>query len=178
MGRVEWVFAYGSIMFRRGFPVVEERTALLRGLRRVFGQPSVRNWGTKTCPAPTASLVEGGDTAGLALRPAPTAAETVDLLIAREASQPEVVTVETTRGPVRALVWRMEALWADWDIPRLVEAGVANVVGGGGPHGNAWDYVDGMMQAMVGYGMVDPLVASYHRALAAALADRAPEVRE
>ena len=157
-------------MFRRGFDVVEERRGVVEGVRRVFGQPSVRNWGTADCPAPTASLVPGGEVWGLALRIDPSTPDALDVLVAREASPPEVVVVETPAGSVRAFVWRMGSAWADWDVPRLVEAAVANVTCGGGPHGDAWDYVDGMVRAMRLHGLEDHLVYAYHRALAAALA--------
>ncbi len=169
MERTHWVFAYGSIMFRRDFEVLEERPGLLSGMRRVFGQPSIRNWGTPACPAPTASLVPTGEVWGLALRIDPSVPGTLDDLIAREASTPEVATVETAAGPVRAFVWTMGSAWADWDVPRLVEAAVANVACGGGPHGDAWDYVDGMVATMRRHRLDDGFVDAYHRALGAAL---------
>ncbi len=168
-----WVFGYGSIMFRPDFTVAEVRPALLRGRRRVFGHPSVRNWGTPERPAPTASLVDGGETWGLALRPVGGADEILDLLVGREASTPEVTRLQTAVGPVTAHVWPMGSAWSDWGLDRLVAAAVANVEGGGGPHGDAWDYVDGMRGAMREHGLVDPFVERYHRALAVALAGKA-----
>jgi len=167
--RVHWVFAYGSLMFRPGFDVAEVRPGWLRHRRRVFGHPSVRNWGTRVCPAPTASLVAGAGTWGLVVRPGGDAVEVFGRLVEREASEPEVGDVEVDGDVVAAYVWTMGSEWAGRGIEELVEAAVANVSCGGGPYGNAWDYADGVATVLDRHGLVDPLVVSYHAALAAAL---------
>ncbi len=136
----------------------------------MFGHPSIRNWGTPAHPAPTASLVEGGETWGLALRPVDEADEVLERLVQREASAPEVTRLQTAEGPVTAHVWPMGSAWAGWRIDELVAAAVVNVVEGGGPHGDAWDYVDGLRQALGRYDLVDPFVERYHASLMSALA--------
>lgn len=54
-----WVFGYGSLMWDRweeAHGCVRREKAMLDGYSRVFNKPSVRNWGTKTCPCPTLNL--------------------------------------------------------------------------------------------------------------------------
>ena len=48
---------------------------------------------------------------------------------------------------------------------RLVEAAMINISTGGGPQGDAWDYVSGVERALSDWGLNDPLVTEYHRAL-------------
>ncbi|OYX01610.1 MAG: hypothetical protein B7Z12_13845, partial [Caulobacter vibrioides] len=35
-GEDRWVFGYGSLMWRPGFPFIDRRTAVLHGRRRAF----------------------------------------------------------------------------------------------------------------------------------------------
>ena len=68
-----WVFAYGSLMWDPGFPVVEMVKAQIRGFSRRFCLLSVVHRGTIDMPGLALALDEdaGGCCAGLALRVAP-----------------------------------------------------------------------------------------------------------
>ncbi|MEM6355446.1 MAG: gamma-glutamylcyclotransferase [Pseudomonadota bacterium] len=82
-----WVFGYGSLMWRPGFPYLERRLARLKGYRRAFKLRSVRYRGTPEAPG----LVLGLDwdpnasCTGMAFRVCPTKGDGVrDYLAERE----------------------------------------------------------------------------------------------
>jgi cation transport protein ChaC len=80
-----WVFGYGSLMWRPGFPFVERRPAVLHGRRRAFCIYSVHHRGTPQRPGLVLGLAPGGSVRGAAYRVAPAAwAETYAYLIERE----------------------------------------------------------------------------------------------
>ncbi len=92
-------------------------------------------------------------------------------LTRRENGEPIEIRTETPEGIRSALTWPMASDWADLDVEGLVEAAVRNVAHGGGPFGDAWEYVDGMVSAMDAHGIDDPLVRAYHTSLRRAIAD-------
>lgn len=63
-----WVFGYGSLMWRPGFPFIERRTALLHGRRRAFCIYSVHHRGTYERPGLVLGLAPGGAVRGVAYR--------------------------------------------------------------------------------------------------------------
>lgn len=63
-----WVFGYGSLMWRPGFPFVERRGATLHGRRRAFCIYSVHHRGTYERPGLVLGLAPGGATRGAAYR--------------------------------------------------------------------------------------------------------------
>ena len=67
----EWVFGYGSLMWRPGFPFVEAQRAVLVGFRRCFCVYSVHHRGTRTRPGLVLGLDRGGACTGMAFRVAP-----------------------------------------------------------------------------------------------------------
>lgn len=67
-GRDLWVFAYGSLMWRPGFPFEEARPALLRGYHRSFCLYSHRYRGTPDKPGLVLGLDAGGACRGIAYR--------------------------------------------------------------------------------------------------------------
>jgi glutathione-specific gamma-glutamylcyclotransferase len=64
----KWVFGYGSLMWRPGFPYVERRTARLHGRRRAFCIYSVHHRGTYQRPGLVLGLAPGGSVKGAAYR--------------------------------------------------------------------------------------------------------------
>ena len=98
-GEDRWVFGYGSLMWRPGFPHVERQRALLHGRRRAFCIYSVYHRGVPEAPGLVLGLAPGGSVRGVAFRVA--AADwpgTYDYLIQRE--QPTETYIET-RAQVR-----------------------------------------------------------------------------
>ncbi len=159
---VHWIFTHGSLMARPPFDVRERAPGQLDGWRRTFGHPSVRNWGRHGHAAPTCSLVAGGSVAGVAYR---VDTEVVQLVRAREASEPVCVVARIPGARVDALTWPMTSTWSHWSPGRLAEAARVNVTSGGGPLGDALDYVAIVSASLREHGLVDPLVAAYRDAL-------------
>ena len=80
-----WVFGYGSIMWRPGFPFVEAATALLHGYHRAFCIYSVHHRGSRERPGLILGLDRGGSCRGRAFRVAAAdAAATIAYLDERE----------------------------------------------------------------------------------------------
>ena len=80
-----WVFGYGSLMWRPGFPFLERRHAHLHGYHRALCVFSHVHRGTPEQPGLVLGLDRGGRCHGVAFRVAPEeAAETIAYLRARE----------------------------------------------------------------------------------------------
>lgn len=161
MGPMPWVFAHGSLMFHHT-PAAGPVPARVEGMRRAFGHPSVRNWGIPAAPAPTCCLLEGGAVEGLAFE---VSEDTVEAVRWREASEPIRVEVRLPDGVAEALTWRMGTAWADEPPEELARLGAANVAAGGGPFGDALDYVVGVCRALSSHGLGDPEAERYQRLL-------------
>ncbi len=61
-----WVFGYGSLLWRPGFPYREKRPALLRNYHRAFCRLSFRHRGTPEAPGMVVGLRPGGQCRGFA----------------------------------------------------------------------------------------------------------------
>ncbi|HEY1723232.1 MAG TPA: gamma-glutamylcyclotransferase [Magnetospirillaceae bacterium] len=72
-----WVFAYGSLMWRPGFPVAETQPAIVYGYHRAMCIWSTHYRGTTEKPGLVLGLDRGGSCHGLALRVAKTRVKTV-----------------------------------------------------------------------------------------------------
>jgi cation transport protein ChaC len=91
-----WVFGYGSLMWRPGIAYEERRTAMLRGLHRALCVYSHVHRGTPERPGLVLGLDRGGCCRGVAFRIAAARwPETLQYL--REREQVTSVYLETTR---------------------------------------------------------------------------------
>ncbi|MDZ7714430.1 MAG: gamma-glutamylcyclotransferase [Rhodovibrio sp.] len=80
-----WVFGYGSLIWRPGFPHNEARPAMLHGFHRRFCVYSHRYRGTPDCPGLVLGLTRGGSCRGLAYKvPAAEGEAVMDYLYERE----------------------------------------------------------------------------------------------
>src|SRR5215218_2142187 len=68
MASERWVFGYGSLMWRPGFPFEERRRATLHGRRRAFCIYSVHHRGTPERKGLVLGLAPGGAVRGMAYR--------------------------------------------------------------------------------------------------------------
>lgn len=110
MAESMWVFAYGSLMWRPGFPVAECWPARLRGLHRDLCVVSHVHRGTPDNPGLVAGLDKGGACRGIVLRVKPGhEADTLSYL--REREQPTMVYKETVR-PVELVPGCAVPAWA------------------------------------------------------------------
>lgn len=105
-----WVFGYGSLMWRPGFPHLEVREGLLEGYQRSFCVYSHYWRGTKARPGLVLGLVPGGQCRGLVFRvEAARRVEVMDYLTDRELSayayEAQTLPVLTSQGDVRACVF-------------------------------------------------------------------------
>lgn len=66
-----WVFGYGSLMWRPGFPFEERAEATLDGYSRALCIKSVRHRGTEARPGLVMGLAPGGACRGIVYRVAP-----------------------------------------------------------------------------------------------------------
>jgi cation transport protein ChaC len=96
-----WVFGYGSLMWRPGFPFSEASPALLKGAHRALCVYSIVHRGTHAEPGLVLGLDRGGACRGVAFRVAD-GAETDTVAYLREREQVTDVYLEAYR-PVRLL---------------------------------------------------------------------------
>ncbi|MEO8241144.1 MAG: gamma-glutamylcyclotransferase [bacterium] len=103
-----WVFAFGSILWKRRFEVVEERAAMIRGWHRKFCLgPDTRYRGNPEAPGVMLSMDRGGQCRGMVLRMNPDGLEVaLDDLLRHEPPLPPVwVRAQTADGEVRAIAF-------------------------------------------------------------------------
>jgi len=96
-----WVFGYGSLMWRPGFPFVERQNGLVRGWRRSLCVYSWVHRGAKERPGLVLGLDRGGACHGAAFRVAPRDREAT-IAYLREREQVTAVYLERN---VRVLLW-------------------------------------------------------------------------
>lgn len=162
-------------MFEPRFAFAVRHRGVVEGWERRLGQPSIRNWGRPSHPAPTSCLVPGEAVIGVAFGVERRRWQHVyDGLMDREAQQPVECMVHVEKTTVKALTWPMSATWADRPMEDLVAAGRANVLAGGGPHGHALDYANGLERSLADLGAQDPLVSRYYHSLRSAFDSVSP----
>ena len=167
-----WVFGYGSLMWRPGFPYRERRHALLRGYHRSLCVLSHVHRGTPEQPGLVLGLDRGGSCHGVAFRVAEQDGhETVAYLRAREQVTgvylERHVPVQLADGEtVEALVYVVDRGHGQY-AGRLGEAEVLRLVRQGcGVSGANPDYVRSTHEHLTEMGVVDPLLARLVQALA------------
>lgn len=166
-----WVFGYGSLMWRPGFPFVERRHARVHGYHRALCVFSHVHRGTPDRPGLVLGLDRGGRCHGVAFRVAP---DEVDATVAylREREQVTSVYLER-RVPARlddgrmveALTYAVDRTHPQYagrlppeDLLRLVRQGVG--VSGANP-----DYVRSTYAHLTEMGVSDPVLAHLTAAL-------------
>lgn len=160
-----WVFGYGSLMWRPGFPFVERRHARLNGYHRALCVYSHVHRGTPERPGLVLGLDRGGRCHGVAFRvEAPEAEATIRYL--REREQVTAVYLERRLKvslddgravpAVAYVVDRAHPQYAgrlpERDLVRLVRQGKG--ISGANP-----DYVRSTYEHLLAMGVTDPTLA-------------------
>ncbi|MDP3175187.1 MAG: gamma-glutamylcyclotransferase [Phenylobacterium sp.] len=156
-----WVFGYGSLMWRPGFPFLERQHATLHGRRRAFCIYSVHHRGTYERPGLVLGLAPGGAVRGKAYRVAQAEwPATYDYL--REREQPTETYYESSTSLRLADGRRVEALTFLSDVKHPQWAGVLSlerqcelIAGATGLSGRNVDYVRDLVEHLRAEGLRD-----------------------
>jgi cation transport protein ChaC len=167
-----WVFGYGSLMWRPGFPYLERRHALLRGYHRALCVFSHVHRGTPEQPGLVLGLDRGGSCHGVAFRVAAAdAEETIAYLRAREQVTgvylERHVPVQLAGGEVvQALVYVVDREHEQY-AGRLPEGEILTLVRQGrGISGANPEYVRSTHEHLAEMGVSDPLLTRIVQGLA------------
>jgi cation transport protein ChaC len=156
-GEDRWVFGYGSLMWRPGFPFIDRRTAVLHGRRRAFCIYSVHHRGTYERPGLVLGLAPGGSVRGMAYRVAAAEWEGVYAYL-REREQPTETYFETSReirldggGPsggqrVQSLVFLSDMKHSQWAGALTLEQQAELIAGAKGLSGRNIDYLSDLVK--------------------------------
>lgn len=159
-----WVFGYGSLMWRPGFPHVEAIPARLHGAHRALCVWSVSHRGTTGKPGLVLGLDKGGSCRGVAFRVAEDKGDSVKVYlrsrelithIYREVYRP--VKLEGSRGPVvNALVYVVNRRHRDYAgvIPPATALEIVRAAHG--DSGANRDYVINTVDHLLQLGIRDP----------------------
>jgi cation transport protein ChaC len=147
-----WVFGYGSLMWRPGFPWAERARAVLHGRRRAFCIYSVYHRGVPEAPGLVLGLAPGGSVRGIAFRVADGDwPATVDYLHQRE--QPTETYVESwaevrlaDRRRVRALVFVSDMRHPQWAGSLDLDSQARLIAGSEGLSGRNIDYLRDLVE--------------------------------
>ena len=156
-----WVFGYGSLMWRPGFPFAEREAATLHGRRRAFCIYSVHHRGTHARKGLVLGLAPGGSVRGIAYRVAD--ADWLEVYAyLREREQPTETYVEA-RAQVRladarrveALVFLSDRAHPQWAGALSLEAQAQLIAGARGLSGRNVDYLADLVAHLADEGVHD-----------------------
>jgi cation transport regulator ChaC len=171
-----WIFGYGSLVWRPGFPYQQRRPGFIRGYTRRFWQGSTDHRGTPDAPGRVVTLREERDAVcwGVAYEVAAEHAEEVLLALDhREKGGYERIYTRATLSAyareapteVDALVYIATADNPHYAGPAPVEEIAAIVRVSQGPSGSNLDYVRRLAEALIEMGAEDPHVFELVRLL-------------
>lgn len=147
-----WVFGYGSLMWRPGFPFIERRTAVLHGRRRAFCIYSVHHRGTYARPGLVLGLAPGGAVRGAAYRVAGDAWPDVYAYL-REREQPTETYFEAWsevridgNGKTQALIFLSDRSHGQWAGALSLEQQAELIAGASGLSGRNIDYLRDLVE--------------------------------
>lgn len=157
----QWVFAYGSLLWRPEFEFSEQRPATLKGHHRALCLWSRINRGTPEVPGLVFGLEQGGSCAGMVFKiPAHQVPGTFQTLWAREmmtgAYHPSWIDCETDQGTVAALAFVINRQAPGYAPTMPVEDLVDIVLRAHGKYGSCFDYVEQTHIALEEMGIHDP----------------------
>lgn len=156
-----WVFGYGSLMWRPGFPFQERRAAVLHGRHRAFCIHSVHHRGTPERSGLVLGLAPGGAVRGAAYRIAEADWAEVYAYL-REREQPTETYYEAWR-PVRladgrrveALVFLSDTRHPQWAGLLTLDEQAERIAGARGLSGRNVDYLRDLVEHLRELGVRD-----------------------
>jgi cation transport protein ChaC len=156
-----WVFGYGSLMWRPGFPWQERMVATLHGRRRAFCIYSVHHRGTPERPGLVLGLAPGGAARGVAYHVADAEWPEVYAYL-REREQPTETYIEARRMVLLADGRRVEALTflsdthhPQWAGALSLERQAQLIAGATGLSGRNVDYLRDLVEHLRAEGVKD-----------------------
>ncbi|MBW8814784.1 MAG: gamma-glutamylcyclotransferase [Caulobacterales bacterium] len=161
MASERWVFGYGSLMWRPGFPFAERRGATLHGRRRAFCIYSVHHRGTYERPGLVLGLAPGGAVRGAAYRVAETDWPQVYAYL-MEREQPTETYIEARRHVrlddgrrVECLVFLSDVRHAQWAGALSLERQAELIAGARGLSGPNTEYLRDLVEHLREMGVRD-----------------------
>lgn len=171
-----WVFAFGSILWKRRFTVGEERPAEVEGWQRKFCLgPDTRYRGNPEAPGIMLSLDLGGHCGGKVLEMVEEGREAALInLLENEPPLPTVwLNAQTPQGPVRAIAFVMERDFRGY-LGDLGEEEVADRLASAvGMWGSMAAYLMNTVRHLEEMGIEDSYLSRMERLVAERLAARA-----
>ena len=156
-----WVFGYGSLMWRPGFPFAERIPATLPGRRRAFCIYSVHHRGAYERPGLVLGLAPGGSTRGVAYRIAAEAWPDVHAYLL-EREQPTETYIEGRRAVrlaggriVDCTVFLSDVRHPQWAGPLTLERQAELIAGARGVSGRNVDYLRDLVEHLEAEGIRD-----------------------
>jgi cation transport protein ChaC len=173
-----WVFGYGSLMWRPGFPFADVMPATLTGFHRDLCLISIHYRGTRERPGLVCGLCPGGSCTGRAFRLEPETRLTAlkyldDRELITKIYIPRRLPIELADGRrVTARVYVSDATHVqfvgDWSDERKV----AHIVQGVGSEGRSFDYLANIARHLDALGIADATIARLHGLARAAINGR------
>ena len=161
MASERWVFGYGSLMWRPGFPFAERRGATLHGRRRAFCIYSVHHRGTYERPGLVLGLAPGGACRGAAYRVAEADWAAVHAYL-MEREQPTETYIEARRfvrlddgRRVEALCFLSDVHHPQWAGALSLERQADLIAGANGLSGRNVDYLRDLVEHLRAEGVRD-----------------------
>jgi cation transport protein ChaC len=174
-----WVFGYGSLIWRPGFPFIDQRAATVRGMLRRLEQGSPDHRGTPERLGRVATLVEAPhasvDGVVFALPPAEASA-ILAMLDEREQGGYDRVKVPATLRDggetIEAITW-IARPGNPWHLgPAPLEAMVNDILTARGPSGTNVEYVLRLAETLRTHGFEDDHIFSLAAAIELGLHER------
>ncbi|WP_091743087.1 gamma-glutamylcyclotransferase [Phenylobacterium immobile] len=161
MADARWVFGYGSLMWRPGFPFAERQDAILHGRRRAFCIYSVHHRGTPERPGLVLGLAPGGTARGTAYRVDEAHWDEVYAYL-REREQPTETYYEAQSAVrladgrrVTALSFLSDVAHPQWAGRLSLEQQAALIAGASGLSGRNIDYLRDLVGHLQAQGVRD-----------------------
>ena len=162
MAPERWVFGYGSLMWRPGFPYLDRRAATHKGHRRAFCIYSVHHRGTPIRPGLVLGLAPGGSVRGIVYRVAePDWPGVYAYLLEREQPTETYIEARATAAlddgsSVEALTFLSDLAHPQWAGDLSLDAQADLIAGASGLSGRNIDYLRDLVTHLREAQLADP----------------------